>query len=155
MDSPTGRPAKNIADHRDRILAAIRAGATYKLAAQAGGISYDLLRQWLRRADAAGDGDEEYIAFAAALRQAEIEGLSSSLLIIRTSQDWRSHAWLLERRWPEDYGKRDHLELSGDEDKPITVNSITVIPVTRAHDNSHDQDSASVSASDEADQPLP
>lgn len=134
----SGRPPKRIADHKGRILESIRAGATYKLAAQAGGISYDLLRDWLRRADAAEEGDEEYTEFAAELRAAEIDGLDRSLTVIRSSQDWRSHAWLLERRWPEDYGKREHLELSGDDTKPITVTSLTVVPVKRTDDDLHE-----------------
>ena len=153
MDTPTtGRPAKNVADHRERILEAICAGATYKLAAQAGGISYDLLRQWLKRADEDAAGNEEYRAFAADLRAAEIEGLQQSLTVIRSSTDWRSHAWLLERRWPEDYGRRDHLELANDEDKPITVSGITVVQVARPHEHTHDPDSG---ASQETDQSLP
>src|SRR5687767_4244466 len=55
LDIPMARRSKNTPTTEERICEALRLGATYKLAAMAGGISYETLNNWLRAAEA---GDE-------------------------------------------------------------------------------------------------
>jgi transposase len=45
-----------------------------------------------------------------------------SLDKLQDSQDWRAHAWLLERSFPEKYGEKKRLEV--DQDVQISVNFV-------------------------------
>lgn len=123
---PRGRPTKKTPSSTERIIAAIRLGATYVLAAQAGGISYDTLRDWLKRGDA---GEEGFVDFSEAVRRAEIECLNEMLESIRrgAKRDWRAADSFISRRWPSEFGARSKLELSGDPERPVVPTIINVI----------------------------
>ena len=44
--------------------------------------------------------------------------------IIESSKDWRAIAMLMERRWPEDWGGRSRVEMSGPAGGPIQSQSV-------------------------------
>ena len=94
----------------ERILNALESGATERIAAAYGGISQDTLTRW----------KQQHADFADRLIEAESKGAIRQLLNInRAAQgtidpqtglyadppDWRASSWLLERRFPEEYGK--------------------------------------------------
>ena len=118
------RPTKKTPTTEERIIEAIRQGMTYRLAAQYGGIADSTLRDWLKRG---ADGDEQFVAFSAAVRQAEAEGAYANLVAITQSPDWRARAWILEHRHPEEFGARSKLELSGDPERPVVPTIINFI----------------------------
>lgn len=84
---------------RRRLLAALEAGATIKMAAAAAGVSEDTLSRW-RKAGPDLEAD---------MQQAEAAGAVRALGVIQeaaASGTWQAAAWLLERRYPGEYGRR-------------------------------------------------
>jgi len=119
----TGRPTKLTEEVTTTITNAIAVGATFKHAAQAAGIDRLTFQRWMRLGKAAQSG--EYRNFYNAVKKAETAGV---LLLLQRIQyaakdgQWQAAAWILERRHPADYGRRDRLavEHSGE----ITLNAV-------------------------------
>jgi len=115
------RPTKFTQEARQRILQAIQLGATYELAAAYGGISYELLRQWIGKGDKG--TDTEFVAFFDDFQKAEGAAAIGWLAKIeRAANDgnWQAAAWKLERRYPRAYG-RTTVEHSGDANAPLKI----------------------------------
>lgn len=91
------RPTKYNDPAVARIIRAIRDGATFRLAAATGGIGYSTFREWMLSKP----------EFAEAVSQAEGDGALASLRRIKqaTKEDWRAAAWVLEHRFPNEYGR--------------------------------------------------
>lgn len=94
-----GRPPIELDEaRRRRLVAALEAGATFELAARAAGVSAATLKRWR-------DDDDE-------LAQAEARGAVRALEVIQAAAagphagQWQAAAWLLERRYPDSYGRR-------------------------------------------------
>jgi len=86
------------ADRVDRLLASLRLGATHRIAAQCAGIGVSTMRDWLR----------DKPMFADAVREAEAYGAVLMLERITAAANegtWQAAAWLLERRYPDMYGR--------------------------------------------------
>ncbi len=105
------RARKLTPDLAARILALVRAGHAPQGAARASGVGVTTWKGWLR-AGRAGT-DPEYARLVEDLEDAQEQ--SKAVLLSRLLQaakdDWRASAWLLERRWPEEFGRRDQLVL--------------------------------------------
>jgi hypothetical protein len=85
---------------RDRIIRAVRLGATHALAAQAGGIGRRTLYDWLDRGKQAPHG--VYREFYDDFHQAEAAGAEMALAVIAKAArggQWQAAGWLLERRY--------------------------------------------------------
>ena len=98
------RPSKYTPETVKRIMQAIGTGAGYKQAAAYGGISYDTLNTWR----------QEFSEFSEALKKAEAEALVGRLDVIDDAAingTWQAAAWWLERKYPDDWGRKDRLEL--------------------------------------------
>lgn len=83
---------------RRRLLDALTCGATLKLAAAAAGVSDDTLARWRKR----------YPELQDEIDQAEATGAVAALATIRQAAQggtWQAAAWILERRYPSDYGR--------------------------------------------------
>jgi hypothetical protein len=74
-------------------------GGTNRDAAAMAGIAESTLYNWLAHPDFGDFGD--------AYTHARANGRFRSIKIIADSEDWRAHAWLLERKDPEYWGKGD------------------------------------------------
>lgn len=88
---------------RGRLLEALEAGATLRMAAAACGVSEDTLARWRER-DA---------GLQAAIDEAEAAGAVAALETIKAaakSGTWQAAAWLLERRYPREYGRMARTE---------------------------------------------
>ena len=107
-----GRPTKLTPKVRDAICEGIRLGMTYKHAAMAAGITERTFYHWVERGK---NGDEPYAQFLQALSGAEAEGIRKNLDAIQgaSEKDWRAAAWLLERRHPAEYGRREEVTHAG------------------------------------------
>lgn len=115
------RPTKLTPEVKERISQAILMGATYELAAQYGGVSYDTFNEWMKRGAGATEG--EFSEFFEAIKSAEgkaVVGWLAKIEKAATGGNWQAAAWKLERRYPRDYGRQVH-EHSTDEDKPFIV----------------------------------
>src|SRR6266481_5282154 len=123
-----GRPTSLTPDVHARIVKAIRLGMTYRLASQYGGVDYDTFRGWRVRADT---GEEPYFSFSVAVKEAEGEGVLQNLERIEAAAingTWQASAWLLERRYPQEYGKTVQAqEHSGPAGAPIAYEDVSVL----------------------------
>lgn len=102
-DPPQGRPSKFTDDVKAKLVKALKLGATHELAAMYAGIGASTFYAWKKRAE---DGDPEYQEFVETLNQSESIGAIAALEKITDSEDWKAAAWLLERRYPEMYGRQ-------------------------------------------------
>jgi len=108
-----GRRTKCDEEVTARVVEAVKAGATYKLAAAAGGVDESTLHRWM----AAGrdSGRQPYRAFYQRVKEAETAGARAALDAIQEAAGsrWQAAAWLLERRYGYTRdGKAAHQEAS-------------------------------------------
>jgi hypothetical protein len=92
------RPTKYTPEREKRILAALEAGCSRRLAAQCGGVDQDTLVGWMRR----------YSGFSDAVTRAECQAERAAVEAIHDAAeagDWRASVWWLERRRPESWGR--------------------------------------------------
>lgn len=94
------RPAIKLDEgRRKRLMAALEAGATLRMSAAAAGVSEDTLARW-RKADADLQADIETAEARGAVRALEVIQQAAA------AGTWQAAAWMLERRYPADYGRR-------------------------------------------------
>jgi hypothetical protein len=101
---PAHRPTKYSDQRVNRILSAIRQGCTRESAALLGGVSLSLFHQWCQKRP----------EFALAVARADAHFEAKCISQIRKAgtqpRNWTSLAFLLERKYPERFGKIDrHL----------------------------------------------
>ena len=95
-----GRPRSEMTDERiEAILRTVRLGLHPDRAAMAHGVSPATLRQHKRR-------NPEFVT---ALKEAEASAEQGFLgrILKHTDKQWTAAAWMLERRWPERWAKRE------------------------------------------------
>ena len=116
-----GRPTKLTLETQQRIVDAIRVGATYQLASQYGGITYNTFLAWMKKGESAKSGD--YFEFFDAIKEAENNAMMEWLILInKAARDgsWQAAAWKLERRYPEMYGRTRH-EVTGADGNELVI----------------------------------
>lgn len=94
-----GRPTKYTPERADRLIQAIRMGATYELACNYAGISEDTFAAWRKRYPDLSERVKEAEGGAAVGWLAKIEKAAND-------GEWQAAAWKLERRYPAQYGRR-------------------------------------------------
>lgn len=106
------RPSKFTTAIVDRLLKAIRLGATYDLAAKSAGISYQTFNEWRQgRMFPKGTTADQKREFVEAIEKAEGDAAVQWLAKIEKAASdgaWQAAAWKLERRYPKDYGRQVH-----------------------------------------------
>jgi hypothetical protein len=117
-----GRPTKLNTELLRRLVEMYRLGASQADACRYAGVSPDALQRWLKagRAELAaieaqpeGEYDvSDCAALALAIDRAQGEFVKDNLENIRThsQREWPASAWLLERRFPDDWGKREKVD---------------------------------------------
>lgn len=103
MATRVGRTSKR-SDARVAALCRLLAGGATRRAASAGaGVDHAQFYRWLER-DA---------TFRTAVEKAEADAelMFTSIVAAAASDSWQAAAWWLERRRPDDFGRRDRLEL--------------------------------------------
>jgi hypothetical protein len=102
-----GRPQAFSQEKADRVCEAVRRGMSYKQAAAYAGISYSTLNRW-RIEGQDEEGAPEFWEFWKSFEQAAGEAAFRNLGYIDEAAsrgDWKAAAWMLERRYPEEWGK--------------------------------------------------
>lgn len=137
------RPTKLTPEVEDAMVRAILVGASYKTACQYAGISYQTFLNWRKRAGAvkerqgksrnapSDEFDVRLIGFVDHIKEAEAVAAIKSLVKINgaAKKDWRAAAWMLERRFPNEYGRRRAQSAGQDESDP------TLAPKTAPRDD--------------------
>lgn len=88
------------------------------------GITFQTYSNWLKRGEKAKSG--LYFEFFESIKKAEAEAEHHLVMNIRKSaaeEAWPASAWLLERRYPEKWGKKQRHEIVGNEKKPLQINT--------------------------------
>ena len=122
------RPTKFTQATVERLIQAIRLGATYELASKSAGISYQTFNEWRAgRLFPKGTTADQKREFVEAIEKAEGDAAVQWLAKIEKAAsdgEWTAAAWKLERRYPNEYGRKV-VELNGNADRPLTVRITT------------------------------
>lgn len=114
------RQKRDDPDVLDRLVNALRAGAYREQAALHAGISVATFYRWMKEGEAA--EAEEIPASESrareireAVQNAEASGELHLLAIIKEQapKSWQAAAWILERKYPNKWGRFDRVEHSG------------------------------------------
>ncbi|MFO1441532.1 MAG: hypothetical protein U1F81_24660 [Verrucomicrobiaceae bacterium] len=118
----TGRPPCYTSAKAARIVKAIRRGLPYKLAAAAGGVSYNTFIRW-RNEGTKPDSPPHFRQFLHQLRTAEAEAAERLVGLIeeRAKDHWQAAAWMLERRHPDLFRRNAALP-----DRPLQEFAVTM-----------------------------
>ncbi len=101
------RPTKLSPQRQAQICEYVAQGHSREIAAQACGIAATTVYRWMKRGETEPDGP--FGEFCMALKRADAEAEIACLRRIKAAAeagDWRAAAWMLERRYPEKWGRR-------------------------------------------------
>ena len=107
----------------DRICDGLRKGNYVTTCCRACGISTVTYYNWKKRGE---EGEEPYVTFLERVEEAEAEGEMVHVEIIHdtaVSGNWLSSAWLLERKYPQRFGKREQMALQTDNDFKLEIST--------------------------------
>ncbi len=106
-----GRPTKLTPAVQALVVSAIQGGNTRDVAASYAGIRRATLFEWLARGRAAQTG--LFRDFADAIEKAEADAVVTSVGLIRRAAQtsWQAAAWWLERRYPDEWGRKDRVAI--------------------------------------------
>lgn len=104
------------------ICKSVRAGCSHKDAAILSGVSESTYYRWLDPKDTTLP-DIKKQEFRERIKKAELQCKAKLIRIIHKSAKttWQSAAWLLERRYPEEYGVRQDKWQTKEDDGPLQV----------------------------------
>ena len=99
---------------RQRLIDAIKLGSFIEHACAYAGITSRTFRKWRELAD---QEVEPYLSLFEEIRLAESESILRRIGRIEKAGSegaWTADAWILERKYPDKFGKRDKVEISGE-----------------------------------------
>lgn len=94
-----------------RIVAAMKCGAYPETAAAFAGVSKSQLQAWLTHGANNPESDEGKFHFVFSKVMAQVEKDLNETIRRAAMKDWKAAAWLLERKHPERYGKRQVIQI--------------------------------------------
>lgn len=109
MPRSPGRPSKLTEETTKALVEALEQGDTYAVACADASITYRSFRGWMVKGEAAGQG--EYFHFFHKVKAAEMVGRRT---MERRAFKESKPLEYLERRHPEDWGRKDRAEIGGD-----------------------------------------
>ena len=118
-----GRPTKLTPDVQELIVDGINAGLTYGMTCARAGVTYATFYNWLEKGEVAKNGILMEFFDAVSRAKADSALRLVSQIMLQAPADWRAAAFLLERRFPDDYGKRS--EITGKDGGPVKVDTKT------------------------------
>jgi transposase len=114
------RPSKLTPDLAEKIANYISTGNYASVVCGLVGITETTYYSWLEKGRKAKSG--KYLEFLESIKKAEAAREAKWIKDIDGDPSWQSKAWLLERRYPERWGKKEtHVFEGGDKDKPIIL----------------------------------
>ena len=105
-----GRKIKLEDDIQQRLILAIERGLTIADACEYSGISEKTYYNWLNKDTTQIKNDEErkkFVQFLQDIKKAQSECQMYCLDFIMKDKSWQSKAWVLERRFPDRWAKKD------------------------------------------------
>lgn len=108
----------------DKIVDGVRKGNYITTVCQSVGISRGTYTNWKKWGE---QGKEPYATFYERVTQAEAEAEMDILNVIYTNAidqgNWLSSAWILERKYPNRFGKREQMALQTDNDFKLEIST--------------------------------
>jgi hypothetical protein len=106
------RPSKLTPELQKRIGENIALGLTYRLAAESAGVTYKLLNLWMQQGKNSTSG--KYFQFAQYINKCNADGALK--LLERLNEAVKAGnctvcMWILERRFSEDFGRRQYCKM--------------------------------------------
>jgi transposase len=103
-------------DVSHRVVLLIRAGNWVSVTAEATGVHRSTIYSWVERGEADVDAglDTIHARFAQAFTKAQAEAQVLLVGMVRAAAvrgDWRAAVWMLERRFPEQWGRKAVVEI--------------------------------------------
>ena len=118
-----GRPTKLTPDVQEAIVDGINAGLTYRMSCARAGVTHATFYRWLEKGETAKSGAFREFCDTVSRAKADSALRLVSQITLQAPTDWRAAAFLLERRFPDDYGKR--TEVTGKGGGPMKVGTKT------------------------------
>lgn len=123
-ESPRRRPgakSKRTPETQAKLIEALKLGATNVIACQYAGIAETTFYAWMA----------ENVEFSQSIEKARAYAAVDALRTIQKARregQWQSAAWLLERRYPHEYGRRTvQMEVTGKLDLNVLVKQIAAL----------------------------
>ena len=115
-----GRPTKCTPKVIARVARILALGGTINSACRAGGIDPVSYYKWIKRGEA---GEEPFVNFLHAIKESQAVAEEKALRVIDEAMldSWQAAAWLLERRYPNDWGRRQRMDIGTDKEQPMEV----------------------------------
>ena len=117
------RPTKLTPDVQELIVVGINAGLTFRLPCGLAGVNPATFYRWLEKGETAKSGAFREFCDTVSRAKADSALRLVSQITLQAPTDWRAAAFLLERRFPDDYGKRS--EVTGKDGGPVKVEAKT------------------------------
>ena len=114
--SNAGRPSKLTEELQAEICKYIEQGNTYDRACRLTGISDSIFYLWKAEGEKSESG--KYFEFLEAVKKAaDLFKAWNIGVIMKAAQEntWQAAAWLLERKYPEEFGRRDRFSITVDD----------------------------------------
>lgn len=93
-------------DQTDKLIAGLRLGMTRRSAAAHAGMHFTTLYRMMER--------DATLATLIEKAEAEAKGTYEAVIAKAADKNWTAAAWWLERRHPDEYGRRDRIEVRVD-----------------------------------------
>jgi len=110
------RRTKLTPDTKEDIVKALRAGNSRRDSALYAGVSETTFYSWMARGR---EGEPLYSEFLEAVEKAEAQSVVRNVAIIQRAAEetWQAAAWWLERKRPDDWGRRQRMDIGADKEE--------------------------------------
>ena len=110
-------------DVQETIVDGINAGLTFGMSCARAGVNPATFYRWLEKGETAKSGAFREFCDTVSRAKADSALRLVSQITLQAPTDWRAAAFMLERRFPDDYGKR--TEVTGKDGGPVKVEAKT------------------------------
>lgn len=117
---PRGNRRSVTLDHMLKICDLIKVGMSYENACAKAGIRRSTFHNWLAKGEQK-NARAKYVKFVDEVYKANAEVEFQLLKQIQDAKEWQAKAWILERRFPERWGRKDRIEHTGKDGKELKV----------------------------------
>lgn len=119
--SKIGRPTKLTEELQKTVCDALRAGNYVETASAYAGISKDTLYAWLKKGARSKSGIYKKFSDAVKIAEASADVRDVATIAQHAQTNWQAAAWRLERKHPSQWGRKDRMEVAGDQSAPVIV----------------------------------
>lgn len=122
-----GRKTKLTEKMIEEIAKHIELGMINKDVAQLVGISETTFYNWMNEGENSKDDNNIFRKFYLKVKEAEAKAIKRNLAIIQRAANegnWQAAAWFLERKRPEDWGRKERVNINADDGITIKVEKV-------------------------------